>query len=164
MTPEPAAVQEALKVARQFCNGGDDWHRVIGCKTCERLAQAMATYAAAQREALRDSLEPGTPERIFVGLMDECTTRGIGSPFSARHVVSQIMEHVDNLTAQLAAAEEREERRLRAMRQECEDLIEKADAEYDALQAALVAISNVPCGDKSCNAALLAEAALTGSA
>jgi hypothetical protein len=115
MTPEPAAVQAARKIVEKTL---DLWPRLLE-KRCDEgewvklrdlFTEAMATYAAAQRD-------------------DSAEWKDLIAHYEAERTDAQI-----------------------------------ARSERDRLRAALVAISNVPCGDKSCNAALLAEAALSGSA
>ena len=71
---------------------------------CWQALEMIEATHARRLEELRESLEPGTPERIFVGLMDECEKRGIGSRYSARHVVMQVMQHIDQQERRLEEA------------------------------------------------------------
>lgn len=75
-----------------------DWTGAI----TDALVSFVSDAVAQAVKELRESLGPGTPERIFVGLMDECEKRGIGSRYAARHVVSQVMQHVDQQAEEIA--------------------------------------------------------------
>jgi hypothetical protein len=155
MTPEPAAVLEARKVIGAITEI-DMPFSVDKCESymCDhwkaKAAVIVATYAAAQREA-RDEYWKKWVDEYNRTLQDK--------------------------TAQLAAAEGEREmfmgsyERAADARDDWENYCTQLSVKWndamikrDALQAALVVISNVPCGDKYCNAAFLAEAALTGSA
>lgn len=114
MTPDEAQAREIADIVPKHCEGcyADQVAAILEALAAARAENATkaklyddiakwlphwqerALQAEQERDALRaklDQLQPGTPERIFVSLMNMAEKYG-ASPFSANHIVAQLKE------------------------------------------------------------------------